>query len=55
MIDTLHNLFRPELEAMSGNDTAWLRMDTSTNLMMITGVMILAEPIELEMLQETVS
>ncbi len=30
-------------ERMSGIDTAWLRMERPTNLMVITGVMILAE------------
>ncbi len=30
----------PERERMSGVDTAWLRMDTPTNLMMIVGVMM---------------
>jgi len=32
-------------EPMSKVDTAWLRMERSTNLMMITGVMILAGPL----------
>jgi diacylglycerol O-acyltransferase / wax synthase len=38
-------------EAMSKVDTAWLRMERPTNLMMITGVMILAKPIDLARLK----
>ena len=34
---------RKTREAMSKVDTAWLRMESPTNLMMITGVMIFAE------------
>lgn len=34
-------------EAMSKVDTAWLRMEKPTNLMMITGVMMLETPLEL--------
>ncbi len=34
-------------EPMSKVDTAWLRMETPTNLMMITGVLMLAEPIDM--------
>ena len=41
-------------ERMSGIDTAWLRMERPTNLMMITGVMILAERLAYERLREIV-
>jgi WS/DGAT/MGAT family acyltransferase len=34
-------------EPMSKVDTAWLRMERPTNLMMITGVMMFAEPLDL--------
>jgi diacylglycerol O-acyltransferase / wax synthase len=33
----------PKREAMSKVDTAWLRMERPTNLMMITGVLMFAE------------
>lgn len=32
----------PRRERMSAVDTAWLRMDRPTNLMMIVGVMVFA-------------
>lgn len=35
-------------ESMSKVDTAWLRMERPTNLMMITGVMMLADPLDVE-------
>jgi len=34
------------MEAMTSVDTAWLRMDQDTNHMMITGVLILDQPLE---------
>ena len=34
-------------EPMSKVDTAWLRMERPTNLMMITGVMMFAEPMSM--------
>ncbi|WP_347259610.1 wax ester/triacylglycerol synthase family O-acyltransferase [Rudaea sp.] len=37
---------RKAREAMSKVDTAWLRMESPTNLMMITGVMIFAERLD---------
>ncbi|MEE4376070.1 MAG: wax ester/triacylglycerol synthase family O-acyltransferase [Candidatus Competibacteraceae bacterium] len=40
---------------MSSIDTAWLRMDRPYNLMMITGVMVLEDKLELEKLRRTVS
>ncbi len=40
-------------EPLSNIDTAWLRMDHPTNLMMITGVMMFAEPIPYERFKTT--
>ncbi len=45
---------RKESERVSGIDTAWLRMERPTNLMMITGVMILAERLPYERLREVI-
>lgn len=42
-----------ERHAMSGVDTAWLRMESPTNLMMITGVMVFAERIDFAALKQT--
>ncbi len=42
-------------ETFAPVDAAWLRMDTPTNLMMITGVMMFAEPIDIVRLKEVVS
>ncbi|MFY8135853.1 MAG: WS/DGAT/MGAT family O-acyltransferase [Aquimonas sp.] len=41
----------PKREAMSKVDTAWLRMERPTNLMMITGVLMFAERLELAALK----
>lgn len=41
-------------EPMSRVDTAWLRMERSTNLMMITSVMMFAEPMTLEKLKRII-
>jgi len=41
-------------EPMSRVDTAWLRMEKPTNLMMITGIIVLAEALTLERLRELV-
>ncbi len=41
-------------EAMSRVDTAWLRMERATNPMMITGVLMFAEPMSLERLRQVV-
>jgi WS/DGAT/MGAT family acyltransferase len=41
-----------ESERISGIDTAWLRMEHPTNLMMITGIMIFAERLPYERLRE---
>ncbi len=43
-----------ESERISGIDTAWLRMERPTNLMMITGVMIFSERLEYEKLREVI-
>jgi WS/DGAT/MGAT family acyltransferase len=41
-------------EAMSRVDTAWLRMERPTNPMMITGVLMFAEPMSLDRLRRVV-
>jgi len=41
-------------EKMSAVDTAWLRMDRPHNLMMICGVLLFREPVELERVRELV-
>ena len=41
-------------EPMSRVDTAWLRMERPTNLMMITGVMMFDEPLHLDKLKRAV-
>ncbi|MEP6634370.1 MAG: wax ester/triacylglycerol synthase family O-acyltransferase [Luteimonas sp.] len=45
---------RNRREAMSRVDTAWLRMERPTNPMMITGVLMLAEPMPLTRLKHVV-
>jgi diacylglycerol O-acyltransferase len=45
---------RPAREPMSRVDTAWLRMERPTNPMMITGVLMFAEPMSLERLRRVV-
>ena len=42
---------RSAREPMTKVDTAWLRMESPTNLMMITGVLIFDEPLPLDKLQ----
>ena len=42
-------------EALSSADTAWLRMDERTNLMIITGVMTFDGPLDRERLKRTVA
>ena len=39
---------RPKRETFSPVDATWLRMDTPTNLMMITGVMMFDEPLDIK-------
>jgi len=41
-------------EPISKVDTAWLRMEQPTNLMMITGIMLLARPMDIERFKATV-
>jgi len=45
---------RPRRESMSRVDTAWLRMERPTNPMMITGVLMFAEPVTLAKLKKVV-
>ena len=40
-------------EPMAKVDTAWLRMETPTNLMMITGLIVFDEPVDYERLRAT--
>ena len=41
-------------ERMSGIDTAWLRMEHPTNLMMIVGIMVFKEKLDFKKLQGTI-
>src|SRR6478735_10148696 len=41
-------------EPMTRVDTAWLRMERPTNLMMITGVMMFETPMTIERLRQTI-
>ena len=41
-------------ERMSGIDTAWLRMEHPTNLMMIVGIMVFKEKLDFKKLQATI-
>lgn len=41
-------------ESLSGVDTAWLRMDKPTNLMVITAVLVLEDPMDVETLKDLV-
>ena len=45
----------PKREAMSKVDTAWLRMERPTNLMMITGVLMFADRLELSDLRKLIA
>ncbi|MBB5019423.1 WS/DGAT/MGAT family acyltransferase [Chitinivorax tropicus] len=42
------NLNGPEKRSMSAVDTAWLRMDRRTNLMMIVGILIFESPLPID-------
>ena len=42
-------------EPMSKVDTAWLRMERPTNLMMITGVMMFAVPLDRERIKKVLA
>jgi WS/DGAT/MGAT family acyltransferase len=46
---------RDEREPMAKVDTAWLRMESPTNLMMITGVLMLDTPLPLRQLRELIA
>ncbi len=43
---------RSKREKMSGVDTAWLRMDTASNLMMIVGIEVFEQPVALSALRQ---
>ena len=45
---------RRRREPMSRVDTAWLRMERSTNLMMITSVMMFESPLALDRLKKII-
>jgi diacylglycerol O-acyltransferase / wax synthase len=45
---------KPRREAMSTVDTAWLRMDRASNQMMITGVLMFAEPMALDAVRRVI-
>ncbi len=47
-------LLNPKLEVMPSADTAWLRMDTDTNLMMIVGITLTKERVDLKTLRAVV-
>ena len=49
------NTCMPRREKMSAVDTAWLRMDRPTNLMMILGVMVFARRMDFDRLRDTVA
>ena len=44
----------PRRESMSKVDTAWLRMEGPTNPMMITGVLMFAEPMDIDRLRQVI-
>ena len=54
MAETTKARRRPRRESMSRVDTAWLRMERPTNPMMITGVLMFAEPLTLAKLRKVV-
>lgn len=45
----------PERQPIAKVDTAWLRMESPTNLMMITGVIVLNEDVDFDRLKEVVA
>lgn len=47
--------YRMKSELFSPVDATWLRMDTPTNIMMITGVMMFDEPLDIGRLKEVVT
>ena len=54
MAETTKARRRPRRESMSRVDTAWLRMERPTNPMMITGVLMFAEPVTLAKLKKVI-
>lgn len=48
------NPLKSDRESMSSVDTAWLRMERPTNLMMITGVMIFEEKVDYRRVQKVI-
>lgn len=55
MIDFFLDFGMVKRERISSVDTAWLRMDRPSNLMMICGVLLFDEPLELAHLRETIA
>ena len=45
----------PHRQPIAKVDTAWLRMESPTNLMMITGVIVLGEAVDFERFKEVVA
>ena len=50
----MFNSLKPNRESMSSVDTAWLRMERPTNLMMITGVMVFEEKLAYRRVQKVI-
>lgn len=50
----LDQILNSNLEPMDSTDVAWLRMDSDTNLMVVTGVFLLAERVTLTKLRQTI-
>ena len=50
----LSGMARLDRERMSGIDTAWLRMEHPTNLMMIVGIMVFREKLDFKKIQSTI-
>ncbi len=48
------SILRPGAEPMSSSDTAWLRMDSPTNLMMISGVVVFNDRVGLAALRDLI-
>src|SRR6056297_1002908 len=51
----IHAVTEPHRQPIAKVDTAWLRMEQPTNLMMITGVIVLRESVDFETLKEVVA
>lgn len=50
----LEQITNSNLDPMDSTDVAWLRMDSDTNLMVVTSVFLLREPVTLSRLRKTV-